>query len=223
MGRIVRRRLVVYYSLMMKRHSGARVLVLLLLAIHTLSNGSPAQTSTQTTPMTVSATQGTNEIPTVVWIGAKPMKILFTDYNGDGTNFTLHTSPCGPVLWFVPKIGMEVADRFRKSGYVIKKFEHKTRMSKIDATVSNEVDVSELTLQHEGEAPIVLVKGELKTVSEPVVRFVDSPSGRTADVYRSEERFGWGESQYKIIEIKADCVVIMDERTSMRTTVCVGH
>jgi hypothetical protein len=118
---------------------------------------------------------------------------------------------------------MGVADPYRNSGYVIKKFEYKTRASKIGTTATNKVDVSELTLQHEGEAPIVLVKGEWKTVSEPVMRFVDSPSGRTVDVYRSEENFACGSSFYRIIEIKSDCVVVMDGRTSTRSTLRVGH
>jgi hypothetical protein len=201
----------------MKCVTSARAFALLLLAAVALSNRSTAQTnSLQSTPNATGADQGTNALPVFKWAGTKPLGMSFTDYKGDGHDFELHFNP-GPIVWRVPEVGMEVADGYTKTGYIIKKFEQKKSVYATSSGTTQTNDISELTLQHEGEDPIVLVIGVHKEVPEPIVQVFCPSSGETRLVFRSQCFFVCGRV-YKLVEIRWGRLTVIDMKSNETIT-----
>ncbi|MCX7886403.1 MAG: hypothetical protein N3B01_03970 [Verrucomicrobiae bacterium] len=117
--------------------------------------------------------------------------------------------------FFIEKVGMEIADRHGKTGYVIQKFERKTRRVQVPGIKGErEEDVSELTIKHEGEEPITLVNGVITPYPRRYARI--RIEGRAAPLeLPGGESFQVDKKTYKIIDIN-DKEVVIEEQTKLR-------
>jgi hypothetical protein len=139
-----------------------------------------------------------------------PFNLLFMAYSGDGHNFQLNFLTRSQTF-MVPEVGMEVWDRFSKTktGYIIKKFEQKT-ITVTEGGITKDKDVSELTLQHEGDEPIVMVYGQIKAGREPVARI--SCKGSMLLV-RRDQRFDCENTTYNVVDITPKQMIIIDVKS----------
>jgi hypothetical protein len=203
------------------KHPAAKVGTLLLFVVLAPSHWSTAQTNTpdnqpSTTGVVAGIARMSNELPTLVQVTNRPLRILFKSYEGDGHNFFLQFSP-GPMVFGIPAVGMEVKNRYGRTGYFIRKFEQK-KTTATSPNIAEERDVSELTLQREGEEPVVLVFLQVQTVRERIAQVVCPGSAVTQTVYRSEFFFHCGESVYKVEDIKPDKMIIIDWKSGEEKT-----
>ncbi|MBM3860787.1 MAG: hypothetical protein FJ395_14200 [Verrucomicrobia bacterium] len=152
----------------------------------------------------------------------KPFVLRFLDYNRTGknnfqVNFLAEDQKTVLRSFFVEKVSVEIADRFGKTGYFVTKYEHKTRRVDRRGVMLTE-DCSELTVQHKGEDPIVLVLGVPGTHPKPYARILwrDNPEPFEKPV---GETFTAGRSTYKVIDIKDREVIIENVRSGKKLTV----
>ena len=111
---------------------------------------------------------------------------------------------------------VEIADRFGKTGYFIRKFERKIGMVEVPGITSKmEQDLSELTVQHEGEDPIVLVLGRVAAYPKRYAR-IQYTEG-TGD-FCAGDTFESGGKTYKVVDIADKEVVIVELKSGEKQT-----
>jgi hypothetical protein len=185
-----------------------------------LWNGDPARLFPEAEWWRPPTTDGTSQDqgpgPFLNRVTREPFSLLFMAYTGEGSNFQLNFLSWARTF-YVSDVGMEVADRYYKTGYFIKKFTRK-KITASDATAKGrEKDVSELTLQREGEDPIVLVLNEIKEGREPVAWVACKGAG--ARPVRRQQSLSCGDISYKVVDIAPKQMIIMVEKTGERKTI----
>jgi sorbitol-specific phosphotransferase system component IIA len=154
---------------------------------------------------------GPEELPVqLLRVQREPFKLRFEAYSGEGRAFQLNLQ-FRPRTFFVEKVGDEVADRFERTGYIITRFERKTT-NIVTRVGPRELDVSELTLQHPGEEPIVLVLGKEAVEREPVATIRCGASALTSQVRRGQ-RFDCEGNTYIVVDIKPTQMIIVDAQS----------
>lgn len=149
---------------------------------------------------------------TLLRVRQEPFTMIFLAYIGDGRNFQINMQ-FRPYSFFVEKAGDPIRDQFNQTGYVVTQFTKKF-VKRQDPRLGRdrEVDVSELTVQHQGEKPVVLVLGQPAVHGEPVATVACQCPGRgplTTTVRRGQS-FRCGFSGYNVVDIKPDRMVIVD-------------
>ncbi|HVM63065.1 MAG TPA: hypothetical protein VMV72_19560 [Verrucomicrobiae bacterium] len=148
----------------------------------------------------------------------KPFKLLFKTYSFDpsrgGYNFQINFQ-FRARTFFISSVGDVVKDHFEDTGYKIVNFEKKSAMVD-DPTINGkrEKDVSELTVQHEGNPPVVLVLNKESEDQEPVAQVRCTADGLTGE-YRRGQTFKCGTNTYKVIDIDMNLkqMLILDTQT----------
>jgi hypothetical protein len=147
-----------------------------------------------------------------------PFKLLFMAYSPDaatgGYNFQINFQ-FRARTFFVPAVGDIIKDHYEDTGYLITTFERKSIVID-DPTLGRkrDKDVSELTVQHEGGNPVVLILGQETEDQEPVAQVRCAADGQTGD-YRRGQSFTCKGATYKVfdIDINLKQVVIVDTQT----------
>jgi len=148
----------------------------------------------------------------------KPFKLLFMAYANDpaagGYNFQINFQ-FRARSFFIPAVGDLIKDRYEDTGYRIVKFEKKS-VAVYDPTfnTARDKDVSELTVQHEGANPVVLVLGKESEDQEPVAQVRCTADGLTGE-YRRGQLLKCKGVSYKVFDIDIDQkqMVIVDTQT----------
>jgi len=162
----------------------------------------------------------TNDFPVVLMgVVRKPFKLLFKIYSYDastneGYNFQINFQ-FRSRTFFIRSVGELIKDRYEDTGYKITKFEKKSTMVNDPALGGqHEKDVSELTVQHEGGKPVVLVLGEESEDQEPVAQMRCGQAGATRE-YRRGQSFDCDHKTYRVFDIDIDLkqMVIIDTQT----------
>jgi hypothetical protein len=173
---------------------------------------------------------GTSPVPviefpvTLVSLVRKPFKLLFMTYSYDastgGYNFQINFQ-FRARTFFIPAIGDVIRDHYEDTGYRITKFEKKSVVVD-DPTLGTkrDKDVSELTVQHEGNSPVVLVLSRESEDQEPVAEVRCAGDGQTGE-YRRGQSFTCKGVTYKVIEIDINQkhMVIVDTQTQEQHTI----
>jgi hypothetical protein len=185
-----------------------------------LWNGDPARLFAETDyigpKQTVDPTSPEGPGPFLTRVTREPFNLLFMAYTGEGSSFQLNFLSWARTF-YVSDVGMEVADRYYKTGYFIKKFTRKKIMVNSSTGKDHETDVSELTLQREGEDPIVLVLNQIKEGREPVAWVACKGAG--ARPVRRQQSFSCGDMSYKVVDIAPKQMIISNEKTGERQTI----
>lgn len=157
-------------------------------------------------------------LPTVVRIVREPFKLLFKAYSWN----TQTQQPYNIQInlrdfrrtYFVPAVGDYVTDpndRLANTGYKITKYERK-----ITNVVTNvgqqDLDISEITLWHENEKPIVLVLGREAEEQEPVATIMCWGDTQARSVRRGD-RFGCAGATYIVVDINSSQMIIVDTKS----------
>ena len=166
----------------------------------------PVPTISITSTAQTAAAEG--KLPVLAQVLYVPFNLLFMAYSGDGHNFQLNFLTRSQTF-MVPEVGMEVADRFSKTGYIIKKFEKKT-VAVTEGGITKDKDVSELTVQHEGDEPIVMVYGRIKAGREPVAQILCG--GSTLYVRRAQV-LNCADTTYNVVDITPKQMIIIDAKS----------
>jgi hypothetical protein len=154
-----------------------------------------------------------------------PFKMNVRAYVGEGRNFQIDFK-FRPRTFFVEKVGDPIRDRFEDTGYRIIKFEKKIEEQfnpRIGAKM--QVDVSELTIQREGEKPIVLVVNREAEEEEPVATArCETASGSASDFrVRRGQQFNCGGKAYKVVDITSNGMIITDIQTEEKRTLPISR
>ena len=162
----------------------------------------------------------TNEFPVILMgVVRKPFKLLFKIYSYDastkeGYNFQINFQ-FRARTFFVRSVGDMIKDRYDDTGYRITKFEKKSIMVN-DPSLGgeHEKDVSELTVQHGNEKPVLLVLGQESEDQEPVALVRCGAAGATQE-YRRGQLFECDRKTYRVFDIDMDRkqMVIIDTQT----------
>jgi hypothetical protein len=152
----------------------------------------------------------------VLEVTRRPFKLIFKSYTGDGHNFQINFVTHARTF-FIAEVGMEIADKFGNTGYVIKKFERKQVTQQVPGVGPREVDVSELTIQRNGDDPIVLPYNRLVEEKEPVATIQCTDGGRELYLSRQQE-FSCGSKTYIVVDITPTQVIIMDKLSKEKRT-----
>jgi len=150
-------------------------------------------------------------------IARKPFKLLFKAYSydadkNDGYNFQINFQ-FRARTFFVRAAGDPIKDRYEDTGYRIVSFERKfTTVNDPSLGGKREKDVSELTIQHEGEKPLVLVLLQETEEQEPVAKVRCGPAGVDHE-YRRGQRIDCAGRTYKVVDIDPTQMVIVDTQT----------
>jgi hypothetical protein len=161
----------------------------------------------------------TNGPPVVLLrVVREPFKLLFKAYIGEGRTFQLNFQ-FRPRTFFVEKVGDYVEDRFENTGYKLIKFGKKI-IEVEDPQIGRKTakDVSELTIQHEGEDPITLVLGREAQQQEPVA-LVQCGSGAQSFKVRRGQRFSCAGKTYIVVDMTPTQMIIVDEQTKEKHTI----
>ena len=148
----------------------------------------------------------------------KPFKLLFMAYADDptagGYNFQINFQ-FRARTFFIPATGDVIKDHYEDTGYRIVKFERKS-VAVYDPSLNTkrDRDVSELTVQHNGGNPVVLVLGKESEDQEPVALVRCTSDGLTGE-YRRGQLLKCKGVTYKVIDIDIDPkqMVIVDTQT----------
>jgi hypothetical protein len=161
------------------------------------------------------------DIPVLAQVLRQPFKLLLMAYSGEGENFQINFLTRARTF-VVTAVGDQIKDQFGDTGYVIKKFERKTILVQ-DPTVGGqrEEDVSELTIQHEGEEPILLVLGRITEEKEPVAVILCRGNPQPQQVSR-QQQFGCGNKTYIVVDITERQMIIVDSQSGERHTISLG-
>jgi hypothetical protein len=153
----------------------------------------------------------------LVNVARKPFKLLFKAYSydaekGEGYNFQINFQ-FRARTFFIRAPGDPIRDRYEDTGYRIVSFLRKM------ATVSDpsmggkrEKDVSELTIQHAGDKPVVLVLLQETEEQEPVAKVRCGATGPEREVRRGQ-RIDCGGRTYKVVDIDPKQMIIIDTQT----------
>jgi hypothetical protein len=162
----------------------------------------------------------TNEFPVyLLGVVRKPFKLLFKIYSYDastneGYNFQINFQ-FRSRTFFISHVGDWIKDRYEDTGYKITKFEKKSTMVN-DPTLGreHEKDVSEITVQHGTEKPVLLVLGQESEDQEPVAQVRCDVGGLTRE-YRRGQSFECERKTYRVFDIDMDQkqMVIIDAQT----------
>ncbi len=152
----------------------------------------------------------------VIEVSRRPFKLIFKSYTGDGHNFQINFLTRARTF-FIPEVGMEIADKFGTTGYAIKKFERKFVTRQVPGVGPQDVDVSELTIQHEGDEPIVLPLNKVVEEKEPFVTIQCSDGGPELYLSRQQE-FTCGGKTYIVVDMNPTQVIIMDKLSKEKRT-----
>jgi len=165
----------------------------------------------------------TNGLPILVASVHKPFTLLFKTYSYDvskaeGYNFQFNFQ-YRAHSFFVRAVGDAIKDRYEDTGYRVVKFEKKSKTVD-DPTLggNHETDVSELTVQHPGNKPNILVLGQAGVEEEPVALVrcdVASPNRE----YRRGQLIQCGGKIYKVVDIDLKQMVIVDSQTGENYTI----
>jgi hypothetical protein len=151
----------------------------------------------------------TAEPYTVLGVNRRPFKLIFKEYQGEGRRFQINVLTIPPRTYFVEEVGMPITDQFGVTGFKIIKFEHKTVTINVPGIGPREVDASELTIQKEGEDPIVLVFNRVTEEKLPVAS-IQCTGGSIVYPSRGNE-FDCGGKTYIVVDITPTQVIIMDK------------
>jgi hypothetical protein len=152
-----------------------------------------------------------DQIFTVERVTRRPFLLRFQTYVWEANDGVGRTFQINFVTerrsFFVEKVGKEVADKFRRTGYVITDFKRKFKPVEISG-IKREDDVSELTVKHTGEEPIVLVYNKDATYPKLFadIRYKEEP----VSVVSIDDTFKGGGNNYKVIDITDKEVIIED-------------
>jgi hypothetical protein len=156
----------------------------------------------------------------LVGVSRKPFKLLFKAYSydadkSDGYNFQINFQ-FRSRTFFVRASGDPIKDRYEDTGYRIIKFERKF-LSVNDPALGGkrEKDVSELSVQHAGENPVVLVYLQETEEQEPVAKVRCGPTGVERE-YRRGQRIECAGRTYKVVDIDPKQMVIVDTQTEVQ-------
>ncbi len=161
---------------------------------------------------------------TLLSVVRKPFKLLFMAYSYDATtggyNFQINFQ-FRSRTFFIPAIGDIIKDHYEDTGYRIAKFERKSTVID-DPTFRSkrDKDLSELTVQHEGNNPVVLVLGNESEDQEPVAQ-VRCAGDLQPGEYRRGQLFTCKGGTYKVIEIDTNLkqMKIVDTQTQEQHTI----
>jgi len=174
-------------------------------------------------PFELSSVPGGGATPTnglqvvLMSITRKPFKLLFKAYSYDadkseGYNFQINFQ-FRDRTFFVRAAGDPIKDRYGDTGYRIVSFERKfTTVNDPSLGGKREKDVSELTIQHEGEKPVVLVLLQETEEQEPVANVRCGATAVTRECRRGQ-RIECGGRTYKVVDIDPTQMVIVDTQT----------
>lgn len=168
---------------------------------------------------------GSNEFPVVLMKATRlPFKLLFMTYSYDastnqGYNFQINFQ-FRKRTFFTRAVRDAIKDHYEDTGYRIVKFEKKsTTVNDPSLGRNREKDVSELTVQHEGNNPVILVLGQEAEEQEPVAQVRCAGVGPTLD-YRRGQLIECQRKTYRIVDIVVDSdpkrMVIVDTQTQER-------
>jgi hypothetical protein len=160
----------------------------------------------------------TNVFPVILMsITREPFKLLFKAYSYDtqkteGYNFQINFQ-FRARTFFVRTVGDPIRDRYEDTGYRIVKFERKsTTVDDPSVGGKREKDVSELTVQHAGDNPVMLVYLQETEEHEPVAK-VRCGSGGLDRKYRRGQQINCNGRTYKVVDIDPKQMVIVDTLT----------
>jgi len=165
----------------------------------------------------------TNGLPILIASVHKPFTLLFKAYSydagkGEGYNFQANFQ-FRSHSFFIGAVGDPIRDKFEDTGYKVVKFEKKSKTVEDPATsAKHETDVSELTVQHPGNKPKVLVLGQAGVEEEPVALVrcdVASPNRE----YRRGQLIQCAGKTYKVVDIDLKQMVIVDSQTGENYTI----
>ncbi len=169
---------------------------------------------------------GTNDLDggppvSLLRVAREPFKPRFYAYSWDaqkkeGYNFQINFRDFRKSF-FVPAVGKYVQDDFENTGYKITKFERKTT-NVVTNVGSQELDISELTLKHEGEEPILLVWGKEAEQKEPVAIVQCIESAQTLKVARGQ-RLACAGKTYIVVDINQTQMIIVDTESGKKHTI----
>lgn len=160
----------------------------------------------------------TNVFPVILTsITREPFKLLFKAYSYDtqkteGYNFQINFQ-FRARTFFVRAAGDPIRDRYEDTGYKLVKFERKSTTVE-DKSVGGmrEKDVSEVTVQHAGDNPKVLVYLQETEEEEPVAKVRCGPAGVDRK-YRRGQQINCNGRIYKVVDIDPKQMVIVDVQT----------
>jgi hypothetical protein len=159
----------------------------------------------------------TNGLPILLAVVHKPFTLLFKTYSyddskGEGYNFQLNFQ-FRAHSFFIRTVGDAIKDRYEDTGYKVVKFEKKTKTVEDPATgEKREVDVSELTVQHPGNKPKVLVLGQAGVEEEPVALVRCDPTSPNRE-YRRGQLIQCTGKTFKVVDMDLKQMVIVDTQT----------
>jgi hypothetical protein len=160
----------------------------------------------------------TNSFPVILMsVTRKPFKLLFKAYSYDaqkdeGYNYQINFQ-FRARTFFVRAVADPIKDRYEDTGYKIAKFERKS-VTVNDPSLGGkrDKDVSELTLQREGEKPVLLVLLQETEEQEPVAIVRCGAAGVDRE-YRRGQRIECAGRTYKVVDINPSQMVIVDTQT----------
>ncbi len=163
-------------------------------------------------------TTPTNSFPVILMsVTRKPFKLLFKAYSYDaqkdeGYNYQINFQ-FRARTFFVRAVSDPIKDRYEDTGYKITKFERKS-VTVNDPSLGGkrDKDVSELTLQREGEKPVLLVLLQETEEQEPVAIVRCGAAGVDRE-YRRGQRIECTGRTYKVVDINPSQMVIVDTQT----------
>jgi hypothetical protein len=155
---------------------------------------------------------------TLLSVVRKPFKLLFMTYSLDpaavGYNFQINFQ-FRARTFFISAVGDVIKDHYEDTGYRIVKFEKKS-VAVYDPSFNTkrDKDVSELTVQHNGGNPVVLVLGKESEDQEPVAQVRCTTDGLTGE-YRRGQLLKCNGVTYKVFDIDIDQkqMIIVDTQT----------
>jgi hypothetical protein len=162
-------------------------------------------------------------LPILMAVVHKPFTLLFKTYSydadkGEGYNFQANFQ-FRAHSFFIRAVGDLIKDRYEDTGYRVVKFEKKSRTVDDPALGGkHETDVSELTVQHPGNNPKVLILGQAGVEEEPVAQVrcdVASPNRE----YRRGQLIQCAGKTYKVVDIDLKQMVIVDAQTGDNYTI----
>jgi hypothetical protein len=158
------------------------------------------------------------EFPVVLMsVVRKPFKLLFKIYSYDadakeGYNFQINFQ-FRARTFFTSHVNDPIKDRYEDTGYRIIKFEKKsTQVPDPSLGINRDKDVSELTVQHEGGKPVVLVLGLESEDEEPVAQARCGAGGAIRE-YRRGQLFECERKTYKVVDIDLKQMIIVDQQS----------
>lgn len=135
-------------------------------------------------------------------------------YAGNGRDFQINLKSRNRT-YIIKNIGDLIKDQFGDTGWVVTKFEKKFQeVPAPELGGTRKVDVSELTVEHKGDKPIILVLGKDSYYGEPVAK-LQCDAGRnkvTISEVKIGQNFGCGPYIYNVVDISEREMLFVDTR-----------